>query len=759
MLVALVCATGCSALRTARKKVDGDLVSSVRFDGAPYGKQELLRAQMGQKSSGFGATVPVLNRVVRAVPLDESLLQDDAYRVETWLAHQGYFDAEILGWRIERLRRERLRRDGSTRKAGVVRVRGDLVLGPASVIRAVQVEWQDDLSPRATQRNLDGTVRRNAYVKPGLAFNLDYAEYVREEFEGTIRDTGHAYAEVGMRVDAYPAEQAVDIVLLPRSGPVTRVGPVRVTGNRDVRTGDVLQVLDLEEGASSRQRDLARGQQDLIHLGVFPVVRVEPNLSDPTVTDVPIDVTLTEGRFGTWRTGGGLVYDGTTITPRISGELEHLNIDGRLARLELSGDIGAGVPLRGGFSASKLVGGFEVGIARGRVFGKRWDTNAQLSFRRDLIASQLLQTRARLLWGVTWRATDDVTLAIGPTFEFGRLGSGNLFSPNAALSADDELIAAATFGTTSKNPYLLALVEGRLTVDWRKPAVAGQDRSLDAKGGYYYNVVVRQAVPVPAGGLGEFQFTDIVAEARTYRSPLSSAKDGTPITIALRAKAKYLPSVRKAELRQAVPYADRAFLGGTQDMRGFRLNQVGPYDCVCLSREEEIRSGVLPFWPFSQQTGVSRLTPNPTYLPRGGRLSLLLSGEVRRRWVSGNTLAVFADAGVLGATLADLNRLDRTLRWDVGIGYRRATPVGPIRIDLAARPGFGEDLGPIREGTALDSVTIDDDAYFRGTTYGCDAFPDARLPRRVPGLLVSDQLNRKLPPVILNLSIAIGEAL
>ena len=40
------------------------------------------------------------------------------------------------------------------------------------------------------------------------------------------------------------------------------------------------------------------------------------------------------------------------------------------------------------------------------------------------------------------------------------------------------------------------------------------------KGGYYYSVAVRQAVPVSAGGLGDFRFTDLYGEARFYRSPL-----------------------------------------------------------------------------------------------------------------------------------------------------------------------------------------------------------------------------------------------
>jgi outer membrane protein assembly factor BamA len=759
LAVVLGLATGCVSLRKARKKVDGDLVQSVHFEGAAYGQQELLRAQMAQKVSGFGVRLPLLKRLVRPVAYDPALLEEDTYRVETWLAHQGWFDAELTGWRVERRRPQRLRRDGSIRKAGVVTIVGQLDRGPMSVVREFRFDWTDDQSPRATQRNMEGTVLRNGFVVPEQQFSLDLAEYTRAYMLATVRDTGHAYATVGMAIDAYPAQQVVDVILEASSGPVTTVGPIRVYGNEKVRTEDILELLELEEGASTRQRDLAQAQQNLVSTGVFPVARVEPNLSDPTVSAVPIDVSVSEGRFGTFRVGGGVVYDGTSVSPRTRVEVKHLNIDGRLARFEGAADFGAGIPLVGGLSSTKLVGGFELGVTKPRAFGvKNWDTNGQLSFKRDLIASQLLYTRARLLWGVSWRASDDVSISIGPSIEFARLGSGSIFSSSAALTSDDALIAAATFGSTGKNPYLLTLMEARLTADWRDEAVSGQDASLDAKAGYYYNVVVRQAVPLSLGGLGQFEFTDLYGEARTYRSPLGSDGTSAPLTLAARLKVKWLPSLRGADLRQSVPYADRAFLGGTLDMRGFRQRQVGAYDCVCLSREEPIRSGILPIWPFAQPTGVTRLEPNPTYLPRGGRFSWLVSTEARRRWRSGNTFSAFADAGVLGATLEDLLRLDRTLRWDVGVGYRRATPVGPIRIDLAVRPGFGEDLGPLRDEGTFNSATIDSDDYFRGTTYGCDPFPDARLPRRVPGLFISNQLGRALPPVVFNLSIAIGEA-
>ena len=142
-----------------------------------------------------------------------------------------------------------------------------------------------------------------------------------------------------------------------------------------------------------------------------------------------------------------------------------------------------------------------------------------------------------------------------------------------------------------------------------------------------------------------------------------------------------------------------------------------------------------------------------------GAFSGLVSGEIRVRGGGGRGLALFGDAGLLGVTTQDLLRPDRTLRWDVGIGYRQATPVGPFRIDLAFRPDYAEDLGPLRLEDRVAGPSINSPEYFRGRTFGCAPIPASRLPRRVPGLFLSNQLGRRLPPVVVNLSIAIGEAI
>ncbi|TVQ91352.1 MAG: hypothetical protein EA397_09850 [Deltaproteobacteria bacterium] len=755
LLLLLLCCVSLAACVSARRKVDGDIVSSVRFEGRQGGVQGVqIRSVMAQKQSGFGVRAPVLRRLVQPVELDTDLLDDDVARVETWLAHQGWFDARVMGWRIERRREPKLRRDGSLRSAGIVEVVGMLDQGRVSRVRKVEVIWEDDLADRFWRSAQEGTMLREGYVKEGQPFVLSSVDYTKEIFRRNMLNLGYAYARVDAEIEVWPDEHEVDVRFRVQTGPRSTRGEIAIHYDGRVREDDIRAVLDLTQTSNYQIMQINRARDRLIGLGTFSMVRVEPDLSDPERTEVPVDVSLSDGRWGTARGGVGMVYNGVTITPRVSTSLRHANIDGRLARFEGGASLGAGIPLVGTWVSTRMLGGVNAGVIRPRAFHPKLDVNAEASFRRELLAGQLLFARTRFLTGLSWRFNEHVVLNVGPSLEFNRLGAGNPFGGAGSLSDDDKLLAAATFGDSRRNPFLLALAEARLSVDWRKGA-DGQDASVDPRGGYYYVAGVRQAVPLSGSGPASFRFTDLYGEARLYRSVLSPDRTRVPITFALRMRGKWLPSLAGRDLLSAIPYAERAFLGGSLDMRGFRINQVGAYDTVCLAREEQITRGLI--WPFAQQTGVSRLRPNPTYLPRGGRVSGLISGEVRWRTTQSWGLAAFGDVGVLAASIEDLQYFDRMVRWDVGIGYRQSTPVGPVRIDLAFRPSYPEDMGPMRTGGGGGCPR--EPGYFQGSTFGCEPFSDAQLNRRIPGLGASGRFGGRLPPVILNLSIAIGEAI
>ena len=129
---------------------------------------------------------------------------------------------------------------------------------------------------------------------------------------------------------------------------------------------------------------------------------------------------------------------------------------------------------------------------------------------------------------------------------------------------------------------------------------------------------------------------------------------GTRAVLAVRARGGSIDSLRPG-LESPVPFFKRYFLGGATNLRGW-----GRFDVSPLS-------------------GLG--------LPIGGQTTINFSTELRIPLVGNLGGVVFLDGGNVWAIPWDFNLND--LRYDVGLGLRYNTPIGPFRVD------FGYQLNPI----------------------------------------------------------------
>jgi outer membrane protein insertion porin family/translocation and assembly module TamA len=116
------------------------------------------------------------------------------------------------------------------------------------------------------------------------------------------------------------------------------------------------------------------------------------------------------------------------------------------------------------------------------------------------------------------------------------------------------------------------------------------------------------------------------------------------------------------------------YLGGSNSVRGWSANRLGPYAC----RQEQ--DGVRP--NINESDCQDDLTRQ---LPIGGELQLYGNLEMRKGLPWGLTAATFLDIGQVWAKPADFDAA--MLQFSLGAGIRYATPVGPIRLDVARRLG------------------------------------------------------------------------
>ncbi|XDA99950.1 autotransporter assembly complex family protein [Sulfitobacter sp. LCG007] len=199
--------------------------------------------------------------------------------------------------------------------------------------------------------------------------------------------------------------------------------------------------------------------------------------------------------------------------------------------------------------------------------------------------------------------------------------------------------AAQTEDAFGERDYTILTLPAGLTFDYR-------DKELDARKGYYANVDMTPFAAISGTENGLLTTADL----RWYKSFGSENRT----TFALRGQ---VGSVVGPDLDEA-PADFLFYAGGSGTVRGFPYEEIGI----------ELDDGELV----------------------GGRSLLAVSAEMRFRTAGNLGYVVFADA----AYVSEKEYPDGSGEWGTGagVGLRYDTPIGPIRLDVAA-PVSGRDKG------------------------------------------------------------------
>lgn len=700
------------ACTPARREVDGGaILRGVHFEGnggAYSGHNDYqLRHAMEQQSTAPGLMLWPVMYFVEPKSLRLSSLPADAYRLEVWYAHHGYFDARVLGWQVRELRAPGER---PWRRAAIVDLIGRVDPGDPSLVRTLDVEGLG-----ASTRVLGRTALRNGPIQEGDRYDLEAVRETRDLLQQKLNDNAHAYATVELAMSALPEEYVVDVRLEADPGIVSVFGPVDVTGNVAVPTRLILENLGVREGDPYQLSVLQEGQRRLFGMGTFSIVDVVPDLSDPERADVPVHVRVTESKFRRLRLGVGmdLEIDGSAsgdedsgsvllspdvlATPRVSASFRHVNLLHSLIRFDSSA--WAGFAYVTDQTSTRYVvptGGIEAGLTYPRLFSPRVALELDGSYVQDVQSRLWAYRKPEADLAAVWRPTRKIQVRAGPHIE--------LYDFLDDFS--NERAARRLFGEGFVDPYRLTSLDQGLVLDWR-------DDPLFPSRHWMVSLSLREAFRLRPE---DFSFGSATAEWRWYR-PVKIAKVGTgfPLLFATKLTGTYLHPVGDS----AIPYPEFAFLGGATDIRGFRLNQVGPYETLCTYEADG--------------TTLDRIY----HLPRGGTLAVAGSAELRYDMGYDITLATFADAGLLtadpgGASLEDV-------RVSAGVGARYNTKIWPLRLDVSVRPLYPED-----GGATGNPICNDGDDQPRAYDLISSLFPERELFR---------------PPLAVVFFLAIGESI
>ncbi len=418
-----------------------------------------------------------------------------------------------------------------------------------------------------------------------------------------LRRQGFALAKVAEPV-AYlrPADDALDVTYAVVTGPRVDLGPIRITGLDRVNESFVRKRLLLHPGERFDPVAIEAARQDLAQLGLFASVRTQLATTADADGRLPLDIVVAERPVHTVRAAIGYSTD---LGAEVSGSWQHRNLFGNAENLLLSASSNAG-------GTAQRSPGYSVGgLLTLPEFGHR-DQSLILGL---TAASQDFQAYSRR--GVL------ATIRLERRFLDHWRGS-------VGISAEQEHIVQEA---VARDYTLVGLpIEARYD---------DSDNLLDPTSGVR---AIARVTPTQSLGKPSATFTVTELSGSTYLD--AGRLWGTQGRSIVAVRGLVGQSVGATQFQ--LPPDQRFYAGGSQTVRGYRYQSVGP-----------------------------RFADNK---PQGGTSIVAGGVELRQRFLESYGVVAFVDAGEVSAGKGSGTG---NLSIGAGLGARYYTAIGPIRLDVA----------------------------------------------------------------------------
>jgi outer membrane protein assembly complex protein YaeT len=489
--------------------------------------------------------------------------------------------------------------------------------------------------------------------KPSQPYSLEGAHADRDRILDYLADHGYTHAAASWRITPAKSAHQVDLEFQVVPGAQDHIQQIVVLGNDHVRRSLVNRELLIHDGEPINQDAVLESQRRLYDLGLFNQVQITPQDQPASDAGKTVLVGLEESRRWILGYGGGFEIQklGSNepqgqykASPRLSLSLTRVDVGGRGQTFSMGGRL------------SNIDTGANMGYLIPRLFNRddlSLRINGLVDRSRDVLTFIADRKEASVSIEKRFSAS---TLLIGE-YSFQRVEALDIASKVSGLDA-------AVLG----QPEPVGMFGGSFVEDHR-------DDPSDATRGTY--TLVNAGVSWKGfGSLGDFlRFTGQNSSYYALGSYLVFARK-TQFGLVSPYGALYSINVPADNGQPAhvvhtdlIPLPERFFMGGSETMRGFSINQAGPRDPV-------------------------------TGYPIGGNALFLNSFELRSSFAQRRLgVVLFEDSGNVYTSI----RLMRLFKFQqsspgdfnytsnaVGIGLRYKTPVGPIRFDV------GYNLNPPR---------------------------------------------------------------
>ena len=570
--------------------------------------------------------------------------------------------------------------------------------GPPTLIRKIAV---GPATPVLSAKDIRNAVR----VKAGKPLNLLALDSSIVNLSDKLANRG--YADAVVRVDTvavYDSAHLADVAISVNPRWQATIGEIRISGNEKVAESTIRHSLVLHEGEIFKRSDVIESQRNLYESQLFrhAAIVIPPQGDSVKILEITVrEAPLREARVSTgFNTVDFLQFE---------GRFQHFNLFGGGRQLDVQGAIGnllAG-QLNGVWPFRSTLG--DPGPARAPFEQPTWQLSADVkqpwfqSARNTIGVGVFAHRRATpgvfidRGEGTQATFTREVMLRAPASasyrFEFTRIEAGDLYFCVYFGVCDNGTIAA------QRKPQRLSPLALTAQID-------RTDEAFSPTKGILGKLELEHASGLTAS---DYRYNRASVDLATYMPILGSS------VLALHGRAGIVRALGStgaalgvADARDVLHPRKRFYAGGSQSVRGYGENQLGPRALTIPLRKLATLVGCDPSYATiancdpngptvtrnkaNDSTGVAELEARDfTARPLGG--TSVLEGSVELRFPVWRQIggAAFVDAGLVGASrLRDLATGNGAVT--PGVGMRYKSPVGPIRVDVAYNPSIAEDL-------------------------------------------------------------------
>jgi len=520
-LLALLLVIACGA---ACKESGSVQVSSITFSGNKAVDNASLKAVIATRENGF-----IL--FGRKAYFDRTEFDRDVKRIEAYYADHGYPDAKVTGVDVEL-------NDAKDK----VDIKVDISEGSPIIVESVQFEGLQVIPENHLDR-----LKARAPLVAGVPRNQTLIVATHDLIVSELRDHGFPYGTVKMAERPGSSSNRVQIVAETEPGPSAVFGEITIQGNRSVGEEVIRRELSVRQGQQYRLSEITESQRRLYALELFQFTNITPRLPENRAPEVPLMVTVAEGKLRRLELGAGY---GSEEKARAHATWRNVNFTGGARVLETEARYSSlEQGFRGSLTEPHLM---RQGLSLRMSGSSWWASEPSYTYSSSGGRVTLMKRLGRATVGLDRGSRNELSVTLINEYERYTIAPEALADPNFR----DDLIALGLDPVTGSGRGRLAALDFDVNRDT-------SGNPLDPRRGYLASIHMETADNWLGGS---FRYQELVLEGRKYFQLRPR------LVWATRAKVGTLAGSNSS----LIPFFKRYFVGGSSSVRGWGRYQVSP---------------------------------------------------------------------------------------------------------------------------------------------------------------------------------------